>query len=113
MYIKLSLESRSLDEDSATYIAEVFNAKITWIPFMKKLPVPNDTKPMESRAFNYSKMTVSFGSLTNIFGYTKQIKYAFSDSSLQTLAIYMQKQKAFKGEMADDFVLRENLIAPK
>ena len=80
MYVKLTLESRSLDEDSATYIAEVFNAKITWIPFIKKMP--GDSPDFESRAFNYTNMSVNFGWLTKKLGFTQSISYLFSDSSL-------------------------------
>jgi hypothetical protein len=80
MYFRLKIESSSLEEDTASYIAEVFNAKITWIPFMHKLP--KDDPDFDSRAFNYSKMTVSYGWITNKTGYTQEISYAFSDSSL-------------------------------
>lgn len=117
MYVNLRIESSSLEEDPATYIAEVFNAKITWIPFIKKMPndVDNQIEDEDyaARAFNFSQMTVSFGWITNKFGFTNTIKYAFSDSSLQTLAIYMQKQKSSTGEMADDFVLIQKSDAVK
>ena len=58
-------------------------------------------------------MTVNFGWLTNKFGFTQQIKYAFSDSSLQTLAIQMLKLKTKSGEIAEDFVLIQKLDAKK
>ena len=88
-FYNFQIESESLEEQFAFYIAVCFNAKLTWIPFMAKMPqVSND---FESRAINYSNMTCHYGYLTNKFGILKTISYQFSDSSMDNFTSYMRK----------------------
>ena len=44
MYVTLTIQSISLEEDRSNYIAEIFNAKITWIPFIHKMPKDFDAE---------------------------------------------------------------------
>jgi hypothetical protein len=75
--------------------------------------MPGESDDFASRAFNYSRMVVNFSWITSKTGFAKKLSYAFSDSSLQTLAIYMQNQKSYTGEVGDDFVLIEKKNASK